>query len=195
MALIAGTSLVEFFKDQVEGALVRQRVPAPQATAHYVVQLLAEVARLDGDGPAAALRDPRPLALRLAAAMDDSHPQPASALRDVADAALLLSGFFASRTNRPGVPAAYYRTLGGYAYGTLGQDGQRLSPIFADLARRFGAYAEVLGEVGLRAEMNAPAGLLRLIEYWQHSRHHVTARLLTERGVVLPPRGSAGRLQ
>lgn len=91
MSVIARASLVEYFKDQLEGALAQQRVPVHADTAHYVVQLLADTMRHDRHGRAAALLDPRPLALRLAAAMDDRCPAPGQALRDVADAALLLA--------------------------------------------------------------------------------------------------------
>ncbi len=194
MAVIARASLVEYFKDQVEGALSQRRVPANDDTAHYVVQLLAEAARSDASGPAAALLDPRPLALRLAAALDDRCPSPGRALREVADAALLLGGFFASRASTRAVPPAYYHRVGGFAYGTLGQEPQVLAPIFKDLAERFAQYADVLGEVGQRAEMQTPAGLVRALEAWQQSRDRVTERLLVERGVVLS-RGRHVRLQ
>lgn len=193
MAVIARASLVEYFKDQVEGALAQQRVPASDGTAHYVVQLLATVVRHDDTSRAAALLDSRPLALRLAAAMDERCPAPGRALRDVADAALLLGGYFAARAASRGVPLAYYHRVGGFAYGTLGQDSQVLAPVFNDLAVRFSQYADVLGEVGQRAEMQTPAGLVRAIEVWQRSRDRVTERLLAERGVVLTRPGA--RLQ
>lgn len=193
MAVIARASLVEYFKDQVEEALARQRVPAGDGTAHYVVHLLATVARHDVSSRAAALLDSRPLALRLAAAMDERCPAPGQALRDVADAALLLGGYFAARAASRGVPVAYYHRLGGFAYGTLGQESQVLSPVFKDLAERFAQYADVLGEVGQRAEMQTPAGLVRALEAWQLSRDRVTERLLAERGVVLTR--STARLQ
>jgi hypothetical protein len=185
MAVIARASLVEYFKDQVEGALVQQRVPANDGTAHYVVQLLATVVRQDTSSRAAALLDSQPLALRLAAAMDERCPAPGRALRDVADAALLLGGYFAARAASRGVPPSYYHRVGGFAYGALGQEAQVLSPVFKDLAERFAQYAEALGEVGQRAGMQTPAGLVRAIESWQQSRDRVTERLLVERGVVL----------
>ena len=194
MPVIARASLVEYFKDQVEEALAGQRIPASDGTAHYVVQLLADTLRNDRHGPAAALLDSRPLALRLAAALDDRCPAPGRALRDVADAALLLGGFFASRASARGVPPAYYHRVGGFAYGTLGQEPQVLAPIFKDLAERFAQYAHVLGEVGQRAEMQTPSGLVRALEAWQRSRDRVTERLLIERGVVLD-RGRRLRLQ
>lgn len=194
MTVIARASLVEYFKDQVEGVLAQRGVAAADDTAHYVVQLLADTMRSDGDGRAAALLDPRPLAIRLAAAMDDRCPAPARALRDVADAALLLGGYFSTRLGAQRVPPAYYRRLGGFAYGTLGQEPQALAPIFQELAVRFGQYADVLGEVGQRAEMQTSTGLVRALESWQRSRDRVTERLLVERGVVLD-RARRPRLQ
>jgi hypothetical protein len=84
--------------------------------------------------------------------------------------------------------------VGGFAYGTLGQEPQVLAPVFTDLAERFAQYADALGEVGQRAEMRTPSGLLRALEVWQRSRDRVTERLLVERGVVLT-RGRRMRLQ
>jgi hypothetical protein len=188
MAVIARASLEEYFKEQVEGALVQQHVPASDDTAHYVVQLLATAVRHDASGRAAALLDARPLALRLAAAMDERCPAPGRALRDVADAALLLGGYFARTAAYRGVTTAYYHRVGGFAYGTLGQAPEVLAPVFKDLADRFAQYADVLGEVGQRAEMQTPRGLVRALESWQRSRDRVTGRLLAERGVVVPRR-------
>ncbi|MBA2353914.1 MAG: hypothetical protein H0V80_04500 [Acidobacteria bacterium] len=191
MPVIAHASLVEFFKEQVEGAMAQQGVPAPEATACYVVHLLSDAMRSDSDGPAAALSDSRPLALRLAAALDERCPHPSRALRQVADAALLAGGFFAPR----GGTATYYRTLGGFAYGALVQESAVLGPIFSDLAERFALYADVLGEVGQRAAMQAPAGLVRALAFWERNGHVVTERLLLERGMVLPRRGTSMRVQ
>ena len=73
-----------------------------------------------------------------------------------------------------------------------GIDVERLAP--AHLCHRLAQYADVLGEVGQRAEMQTPAGLVRALEAWQQSRDRVTERLLVERGVVLS-RGRHVRLQ
>ena len=121
MAVIARASLVEYFKVQVEAALAAQQVPASEDTAHYVVQLLADTVRQDLPGRAAALLDPRPLALRLADALDERCPAPGRALRDVADAALLLGGYFKARASAHGLPSTYYHRLGGFAFFWLGR--------------------------------------------------------------------------
>ncbi|BCS35568.1 hypothetical protein TBR22_A48020 [Luteitalea sp. TBR-22] len=191
MSVIARASLVEYFKDQVEGALAQQQVPASGDTAHYVVQLLVDTLRHDSSSRAVALLDGRPLALRLADAMDERCPAPGRALRDVADAALLLGGYFAPHASDRALPPTYYRQVGGFAYGALGRESVVLGPIFRDLAERFSQYADALGEVGRRAEMQTPAGLVRALELWSRSRDRVTERLLVERGVVLPRRRRA----
>ena len=193
MAVIARASLVEYFRDQVEGVLAQQRVAAGEATAHYVVRLLADTVRHDA-GPAPALLDGRPLSLRLAAALDERCPAPARALRDVADAALLLGGYFSRRSARRAVPPEYYRRVGGFAYRALGREPQTLAPIFLELAERFGQFADVLGEVGQRAEMHTSAGVLQALERWQTVPDRRTERLLIERGVVLD-KGRRARLQ
>lgn len=194
MPVIARASLVEFFKDQVDGALAQQQVPPSGDTSHYVVQLLVDALRHETSSRAAALLDARPLALRLADALDERCPAPGRALRDVADAALLIGGYFAPQAADRALPVTYYHQLGGFAYGTLGRESVVLGPIFRDLAERFRVYAEALGEVGRRAEMQTPAGLVRALDTWSRSRDRVTERLLVERGVVLSD-SRRGRVQ
>ena len=185
MAVIARASHVEYIKDQVEGALAQQRVDAGDATAHYMVQLLAGTLRNDTTAAVPALLDGRPLALRLAAALDDGCPDQSRALRDVADAALLLGGYFARRAGRQAMPVEYYRNVGGFAYRALGQVPQALAPIYLELAGRFTQFAGVLRDVGQRADLETPAGVLRAVDTWQRSPDHRLGRLLVERGVVL----------
>ena len=195
MAVIARASLVEYFKDQVEGALAQQRVPVHDGTAHYVVQLLADTVRHDTHGRAAALLDPRPLALRLAAAMDERCPAPGRALRDVADAALLLGGYFALA--RPRREASRRRTTTGSAdlptarlvrNPRCSRRSSRIwlsgSPSTPTRSARSGSVPKCRRRSGWFARSRA----------WQRSRDRVTERLLVERGVVLA-RGQHVRLQ
>ena len=195
MSVIARASLVEYFKDQLEGALAQQRVPVHADTAHYVVQLLADTVRHDRHGRAAALLDPRPLALRLAAAMDDRCPAPGQALRDVADAALLLGGYFSSRASSR---AASRRptTTGSAASPTArwarnhrcsrrsSRTWRRDLPSTPTRSARSGSEPRCRRRPGWCARWRRGSG----------RGNRVTERLLVERGVVLA-RGQNVRLQ
>jgi hypothetical protein len=173
---------MEYFKDLVEGALERQRVPSSEATAFYLVSLLAGFVSERPDGP--ALID-EPLAVRLARALQTGGIQQREGLRRVGDASLFISGFFADSLNRKLVDVDYYITLGGYAYGSLS-----CAEIFAELAEKFVSYVDVLAEVSERSSINSNTELLRLYEKWLRTGSRRNGELLVERGIV--PNASIG---
>lgn len=185
MGVTPQSSIMEFFKELVGAAIARQHVDVSDDACHYLVTLLDVAARNDGSGPGASMLDERPLAVRLAKALEYDAAGESRALRDMADATLLLCGFFAERLEREPAQPRYYHAIGGFAYRTLGVSGGPLSPTFCDLAVRFGVYADVLLEVGHRTELTRSGRLLRLYEHWQRRRHRVSERLLIEQGVVL----------
>jgi hypothetical protein len=173
-------SAVEYFKELVEGALVRQHVDASELTAFYVVQLLASFLRR-ADEP----DDLEPLALRLASALEAHGPDQRLALKQVGDNSLFLSGFFADSLHRRLVDVDYYVSVGGSAYGALSRsETDAFSPVFAELARKFTAFVDVLAEVSERSSCTSNQDLLRLYERWLKTRSRRSGQLLVERGVL-----------
>jgi hypothetical protein len=89
------------------------------------------------------------------------------------------------------VDVDYYMALGGYAYGSLGKfDEERLAALFAELAQRFGEFADVLAEVSERAGLTSNTDLLRLYEKWLRTGSRRNGQLLAEKGIV--PNASIG---
>jgi hypothetical protein len=195
MRVTPQTSVMEFFKELVTGAVARQRITVSDEAAHYLVALLADAVRPDKSGAAASMLDDRPLAVRLADALQQERADKPRRLRELADATLLVSGFFAERLEHERVAPRYYHALGGFAYRTLEVAGGPLSATFRDLAVRFALYADVLLEVGHRTELTRSGRLLRLFEQWQRSGHAVTERLLIEQGVVFLTGRAGNRVQ
>jgi hypothetical protein len=169
---------VEYFKELVETALAHQRVDAGELTSYYVVQLLAGFLRR----PAS---DALPLALQLARAMDSGGIQQRAGLKEIGDSSLFISGFFADSLRRKLVDVDYYVSIGGFAYGALSRcEDERFSPVFAELADKFIAFADVLSEVSERSSCQSNADLLRLYERWLKTGSRRSAQLLAERGIV-----------
>jgi hypothetical protein len=187
-------SPVEYFKELVEAALVHQRIDANQMTAYYVVNLLAgfvSVNRSLASGMEVMKVD-EPLALRLARALDSGGARQRAQLRQVGDLSLFISGFFSDSLNRKLVDIDYYMSLGGYAYGSLSrQEDDSFSLVFAELARKFAAFVDVLNEVSERSgTANPNADLLRLYEKWLRTGSQRSGQRLVERGIV--PNASIG---
>ena len=109
----------------------------------------------------------------------------ASFLRRSGDESLFVSGFFAESLQRGVVDVDYYVAIGGAAYNALGrQETDACSPVFAELARKFVGFVDVLADVSERTSCGSNADLLRLYEKWLKTGSPRSAQLLTEKGVV-----------
>src|SRR5262245_49044022 len=113
--MVRPESAVEYFKELVEAALVRQRIGAGELTSYYVVQLLAGfVERPAGDDP-----DDVPLAFQLTRALERVGPEQRARLKQIGDISLFVSGFFSDSLRRKLVDVDYYVSVGGCAYEAL----------------------------------------------------------------------------
>jgi hypothetical protein len=185
-ARLVHETLMEYFRGLVLSALERQRVPSSEATTFYVVSLLDGFVR-----PAASGDDTeRPLAVRLAEALQTGGSAQREGLRRVGDLSLFTSGFFADSFSRAFVDIDYYIALGGYAYGSLSHDDTRDAEIFGELAEKFGRYVDVLADVCEHTSLNSNTDLLRLYEKWLRTGSRRDGERLVARGIV--PNQSVG---
>ncbi|MPY87870.1 MAG: hypothetical protein GEU99_08115 [Luteitalea sp.] len=185
-------TLVEYFKEMVEGALARQRVEPTQSTsptAFYVVRLLTVFARADVSTQ--ACWNPEPFAVRLGRALETAGRDQRAQLREIGDSSLFLVGFFGDSLHRKIVEPEYYMSLGEYAYGSLSQcEADILAPVFAELAQRFLTYVDVLHEVSQRTALSSDSDLLKLYERWLRTGSTLSQQLLAERGIAPVAAGS-----
>ena len=172
---------VEYFKELVDAALVRQHIGAGELTAYYVVQLLAGfLERHSGDDA-----DDEPLACRLVRALERAGPEQRASLKHIGDVSLFISGFFSDSLRRKLVDVDYYVSIGGSAYGALSrQTEDTFSTVFAELAGNFIGFVDVLSEVSERSSCGSNTDLLRLYERWLRTGSPRSGQLLVERGVV-----------
>jgi hypothetical protein len=180
--LVHRESPTEYFKELVESALVRQRVPSSEDATFYLVSLLAGYVSPPREA-ADALDEP--LAFRLARALQRGGREQREGLRQIGDASLFLSGFFADSLARKLVDIDYYISLGAYAYGSLSRrDAEAYAAVFGELAEKFSSYVDVLAEVSDRTSLTSSSELLRLYEKWLRTRSRRSGDLLVERGIV-----------
>lgn len=189
--LITDGNIKRFFQESITDALARQRLRAAEATVVYLVNLLVSFMRSEGlfeqtpDGPML-----KPLALIYGEALE----APSAAARDLAlrrlgDVALFIAGLFSYGLRRKLVDIDYYVSMGGNAYGVLAERTRTHamarvpSDTYAELARRFVDFVDVLAEVNARAQPHADRDLMRLYEIWLRTGSRRAARLLREAGV------------
>ncbi len=185
-ALFRDESPTEYFRGLVESAMQNQHLSAREVTSFYIVNLLEGFIHLERS-PAA---DDRPLAVRLAQALQTAGVAQRDGLRKVGDLSLFISGFFSDSLNRRIVDVDYYIQLGERAYGSLARRDDRFGDVFDELAEKFTAFVDVLGEVSERTTMTSDADLLRLYEKWLRTGSRRSGGLLAARGIV--PNRSVG---
>lgn len=170
----------EYFKELVDASLARQRVHAGDLTTYYLVNLLCQFVRLDRAPDA-----DKPLALRLAGALQSAGTEQRARLRSLGDFSLFVTGFFSDSLNRRPVDVDYYVSMGEYAYGSLGRsEADSFAEVFADLATRFVGFADVLADVSERSTLRSSSDVLRLYEKWLRTGSSRDRDRLIERGIV-----------
>jgi hypothetical protein len=175
-------SAVEYFKELVDGALTHQGLATQEMTAFYVVHLLTSFLQRPVAG---APDDGKPLAFRLAQALEGGGVQQRASLRQIGDVSLFISGFFSDSLQRKLVDVDYYVSIGGCAYNALSRvETDTFSPVFAELGQKFVDFVDVLSEVSERTSCTSNADLLRLYEKWLKTGSSRSGQLLVERGVV-----------
>lgn len=142
-ALVHRDTPMEYFRGLVEYAVERRRVKPSVHTRFYLVHLLAGfVSTAD---PADGALGGEALGVRLARALQAGGAARRESLRQVGDASLFISGFFAESLSRRLVDVDYYIALGGRAYGSLGRaEDEASAGVFAELAGRFVDFVDLL---------------------------------------------------
>ena len=183
--LFRSESALEFFKEQVEGAMARQNLKTSEWTAFYVVRLLAGYVAADLENPAF---DRQPLGVRLVHALQAEGVAQREGLRSIGDASLFLAGFFSDSLHRRLIDSDYYIALGANAYGRLaGADHDAFADVFGEMADKFVPLVDVLAEISDRASLGSNRELLRLYDRWLRTGSRRDESLLAERGLVPAP--------
>lgn len=174
-------SPVEFFREQVEGAMQRQQLQASDWTVYYIVNLLASFvlpARLE------QMNAREPLGVRLARALAAEGGPRRDDLRHIADHSLFLAGFFGDSFQRRLVDVDYYICLGGFAYSRLAtHEDDAFSDVFGELAEKFVPVVDVLSDISDRSR-SSNRDVLRLYERWMRTGSPRDRALLAEKGLT-----------
>ena len=200
--LITETSLQEYFQASISDALENQNVKAGADTIHYVVNLLTSFSRAEElfertpDGMMI-----RPLALLYAEAIEGTTVDERNrALRRLGDVALFISGVFSQSLNRRVVDVDYYVSMGGSAYSYLSDmmrgtnRGRGMSGIYNELASKFVAFVDILGEVSDGVNCKNDTDVLRQYEIWLRTGSTRAADRLRAAGIH-PSANASSRLR
>jgi methylphosphotriester-DNA--protein-cysteine methyltransferase len=178
------SSAAEFFHGEVRAALEARHLEANESTEFYLVNLLCEYTTTAVDDD--------PLSLKLAAAQQQSPDERFRLLKEVGDTSLYMSGFFAEALARRLVDVDYYMTMGGSAYGQLAgmvggvtRGATRFRDVYEELAAKFPAFVDVLGEIRSRSAFAPGGNVIRLYEEWVRTRSEWLEKRLRAAGLIM----------
>jgi hypothetical protein len=192
-------NLREFFRDSLQGALLRQHLCVGAQTEHYVVNLLTLFARSE------ALYESTPEGLRLkplvAMLCEALEAPPGTSeryrtLQRLGDVSLFVAGFFAQSFAAKLIDIDYHIAMGGRAYGQLAQAtargrGRVLAAVFAELSEKFQPMVDALNEVSEGSAGHSDRDVLRLYEIWLKTGSARCYAQLKRLGVDPTPGGTA----
>ena len=192
--VLAVTSLTEYFRDALQGALAHQHLSVKDQTEQYVVNMLTLFARAEHlyAGVPSGPRMPPLVNLFANAVEATTAAERERALQRLGDISLFIAGFFAHGFARRLVDIDYHIAMGGRAYGTLAESlarGRRrvLAAVYAELAAKFQPLVDALGEISDAARTYTQGDVLRLYEIWLRTGSARARDLLAQLGVAAAP--------
>ena len=141
------SSLLAYFRDELNSAFDKLEVEASQETEAYLVHLLDGFSRLNPEYAEEVGFD-KPAAFYLGEAMNSPGDRRVEAYRRLGDASLFNCGFFEGYISRRLVDADYYQGVGRLAYQKLTQiltvkkSSDMFQGIFGELAANFDRVVE-----------------------------------------------------
>jgi hypothetical protein len=188
--VLAVANLREFFKDELHGALAKQRLEVEDQTEHYVVNVLTLFARSE----ALYERTPdgtrlKPLVVMLSEALEAPTSEDRNrGLQRLGDVSLFIAGFFSRGFARKLIDIDYHIAMGGRAYGTLADTlargrGRVLGQVFAELAEKFQPMVDALNEISETSHTHSDEDILRLYEIWLKTGSRRSYEILKKLGV------------
>src|SRR5690348_13806048 len=192
--VLAVANLREFFKDELHGALAKQRLEVEDQTEHYVVNVLTLFARSE----ALYERTPegtrlKPLVVMLSEALEAPTSEDRNrGLQRLGDVSLFIAGFFSRGFARKLIDIDYHIAMGGRAYGTLSENcsparGRTLRQVFAELAAKFTPMVDALNEISESSYQHSDQDRLRLYELWVKTGSERSRTLLRKLGLEPAP--------
>jgi hypothetical protein len=196
--VLAVANLREFFKDELHGALAKQRLEVEDQTEHYVVNVLTLFARSE----ALYERTPegtrlKPLVVMLSEALEAPTSEDRNrGLQRLGDVSLFIAGFFSRGFARKLIDIDYHIAMGGRAYGTLAEVLARgrskvLGTVFAELSAKFQPLVDALNEVSESSYSHSDKDILRLYEIWLKTGSRRSYEILKRLGVNPVPGSTA----
>ncbi len=185
----------EFFRDQVDAALVKQKLLVTDDVHYYMVNLLCEFISLSNlvidEGDATVFDEP--LALILKQALEAPPQRKAKIYKRLGDTSFFMAGFFQDFFNRKCFDSSYFITLGVNAYSWLSdvfeeqKHEDRFQGTYRSLALQLPKLVEVIAEVSEQPGNPKPSNILAIYDRWTKTGSDRLRQTLLDHGITPVP--------
>lgn len=168
--VIKASGLEDYFRQEIQSVFQTQRIRAHPNTEFYLVRLLSDFGR--SDQLYNSEQEDQALAILYLQSIQDNGLSGLRLLKQIADFALYISGFFQDSLHRQNIDLSYYVAMGGNAYRRLHtrardtSHGESFAETFRELSQGFVRFVDVLAEISERSKLSTDVELLRLYEKW-----------------------------
>lgn len=177
-----------FFRERLLEAQKRQGVTLTENVEFYLVNMLCEFVRRDGN----TQEGDDCLALILKRALESPRGEQVLLLKRLGDTALYFSGFFQEYFNRKCFDVGYYVSMGENAYGNLsslmrgkGSGEGAMSTIYSEMRQSFGLAVDLLMDVSEQTQKGTSArSTLSIYDAWLSTASGKLERELRDRGIM-----------
>jgi len=183
--MLVKTSLMEYFKDEVEEAISKLHIRINELTTFYIVNLLTEFFRTERIYRSEDLRH-KPLAQIFLESKFYDIARRIKILKHLADYSLFISGFFSESLKRKLVNIDYFIALGSKAYLDVARllevKEKTLVDIYQELGKKFPELVDLLTEVSEHA-IKRRRDLLHIYERWLRTHSQYEEKKLRKYGI------------
>lgn len=188
MRIEVETKLEDFFRSLIFEVQQKRQLDLDYLPLLYLVQLFEKALQTDAlfkDITSGKANEPLALMFGRAMEMADSQ-QKISALKQIGDRSLYISGFFSDSLSRQAVDIDYFMAMGGTAYSCVSslQSKQSIGALFRELSIKFRVLVDLMAEVSEQIGLTSDKDLLRMYERWVHTKSDRLKQKLEEKGVV-----------
>jgi len=168
--VIEASGLEDYFRQEIQSVFQHQGIRVHPNTEYYLVRLLSDFGR--SEQLYNNEQEDQALAILYLQSLQDNGLGGLKLIKQIADFALYISGFFQDSLQRQNIDLSYYVAMGGSAYRRLHSrardtsHGESFAETFRELSQGFVRFVDVLAELSERSKMSTDVGLLRLYEKW-----------------------------
>ncbi|MFH1729573.1 MAG: hypothetical protein ABIA04_14280 [Pseudomonadota bacterium] len=189
---IIKTDLMDFFKEELEKELEKQKLVVMENTIFYVMNVLYEFFKTEKLLNEKGLGiSEKPLVFLMAEAMKAALTKRIEILKSIGDNTLYITGFFPESIDSSLNDKKYFIEMGEAAYGSLASimdsyhNDSEMEKVFNELSSKFSKLVDVITGISDKTKLKNDKGIIEIYSKWLKTGNQRAKILLKKKGINL----------